>query len=109
APPPDERRGSSRKLPKPAVKATLHAGAVGEAPDLAIALLDLSQSGACFATLDSMRPRQEVEVTLRGFAHPRPIRLPAEVVWCMQAPSGTYVLAVAFAQRLSPEEWHKLT
>ncbi len=107
-PVPPHNRRFPRKPPKPAVRATLHTGGAGQSPDVAIALLDLSRSGACYATVDPLKSGQAVDVTLRGFAHPRPIPVPAEVVWCMPAPSGTYIVAVAFAQPLDPAEWAKL-
>jgi hypothetical protein len=47
-----------------------------------VALLDLSQTGACLALWEPLEPGQEVSLTFEAAGSGRQFRLLAHVVWC---------------------------
>jgi hypothetical protein len=100
-PPERNRRLAPRRPPKRTTKATGHKGPMGLGPNVVLSVLDLSENGARLVVKVLLEKGQEVEVNLQGQSQPRPLKLPAVVVWATPLPDGTYSVGVTFQRRLS--------
>jgi len=68
--------------------------------NLALALLDLSETGASMSVKEAMEPGREVTVGLEGQSHPRPVVCVGNVVWCKPAAGGVFTVGITFQKRL---------
>jgi hypothetical protein len=107
-PPQRNRRLSGRRPPKRSTKATGHKGALGLGPNVLLSVVDLSESGARLLVKVALEKGQEVEVNLQGQSHPRPIKVPAVVVWSTATAEGNCSVGVSFHRRLSYTELQEL-
>jgi hypothetical protein len=82
------RRAGRRLPPRARVKVTCRKGSLDLGPNLAVTLLDISQSGARLVVRGELAVRQEVFLTLEGAASGRQARRLAEVVWCVPVADG---------------------
>jgi hypothetical protein len=78
----------------------LQRGDIGLGPDLALALLDLSENGARLAVKESLQPGEEVELNLEGIWHRRPLRLMGNVTWCAPGAGDRLEAGIRFPKRL---------
>jgi hypothetical protein len=102
------RRAFARKQPK-AARCRCRKGIMGLGPDLALALLDLAQSGASLLVKAPLEPKQLVVIELDGVICPKPVSLDAQVVRCDPTPEGAYVVGVRFQRNLPYAELQRLT
>ncbi|MFQ3649662.1 MAG: PilZ domain-containing protein [Gemmataceae bacterium] len=72
---------------------------LGLGPNIAIQLLDLSESGVRLLLREPMELGQEFELMLEGPGS-RPKRHLARVVWCVAAQDGSYVIGAKFDKYL---------
>ena len=101
-PVPDNRRFSVRSGPRSKTRARFHTVGGPDAPNLALAVLDLSETGARFLLATEVTPNWHAEVTFQVAGQPRPFRLTARIVWCTPAPDGSgFQAGIQFRQRLS--------
>ena len=75
------RRNERRCPPKRSVKVTCRKGALGLGPNLALSLLDVSETGVRLIVKEELKARQEVEITLLGIGQQRPLQVMGAVVW----------------------------
>ncbi len=101
------RRLHSRRPPRRSVRVICRKGGLDLGTNLAAAVVDISEAGACVLLSAELPPRQEVLVTLEGIDHRRPFRLLAHVVWC-QPHSGQWATGLQFQRRLPFREFLKL-
>lgn len=99
-PPQQNRRRSHRKKPKESTKFVTFKGSSGLGHNLALSLLDLSETGIRMVVRDPFQTGQEVEVNLESICHRRPIKVPGKVVWCMQAVDGSHCVGIQFYRPL---------
>src|SRR5205085_2563167 len=76
------RREEPRGEPRGRVEVTCRAGRSGQGPDLAMALLDVSTSGARLMVRNALPLGQVAEVCLYPESRSGGLRLTARVVWC---------------------------
>jgi hypothetical protein len=76
-------------------------------PDVALALLDLSENGVRLVTREALAPVQRVFLVLEGPGG-RPARRQGTVAWSVAAADGTYCVGVKLLRRLGPEEMRTL-
>jgi hypothetical protein len=95
------RRLNRRQVPKGSMKATCHRGPFGLGPNIAVAVLDISESGAQLVVKEPLKPGQAVEVGVVGLGRLRPIKLPAVVVWCAAGADGNHLVGTRFERALS--------
>jgi hypothetical protein len=107
-PRPPNRRAALRKKPKGA-RCRCRQGALGLGPDLALALLDLSQTGARLLVKSALPLKQPVELELYGVAYPKTVRIEALVVHCAPTQEGAYHVGVRFERYLPYPELVRLT
>jgi hypothetical protein len=94
------RRRQRRQKSKGSTKVTCTAGKWGLGPNLARSVLDLSSTGACLVLSAALEKGQDVEVSLQGTWQVRPLKLPAQVVWCLAAADGTWCAGIRFQRNL---------
>jgi hypothetical protein len=72
---------------------------LGLGPNIAIQILDISESGIRLLLREPMETGKEFEVTLEGPGS-RPNRHLAQVVWCVALPDGSYVVGAKWEKYL---------
>src|SRR5438270_11601284 len=102
-----EPRGSRlirRWQPRRQARVACHRGMSDLRPDVALALLDLSEGGARLVTREALPPGQRVYLVLEGPASGRVARRQGEVAWSVAAADGTHCVGVKLLRRLGAEE-----
>jgi hypothetical protein len=102
------RPRARRNPPKTTCKVSCRRGSVGLGPNLALAILDVSELGIRLRVREALDPRQEIEVGLEGLGHACPLRVPAQVVWCVAMADGFYCIGARFQSRLTYHDLQKL-
>ncbi len=102
------RPRARRTPPKSSSRVACYRGTLGVGPNLASKFLDLSETGIRLLVREELSPGQAIEIGLEGLNHPRPLRLPARVVWCLAAAGGGYCIGAEFQRRLSYADLHVL-
>jgi hypothetical protein len=95
-----EHRSSRRKPPKGTTKVRAYRGALGLGANLAVALLDVSETGARLLLKADLPKDAEIEVHLDNIVH-RPVKALANVVWSVATADGKYCVGARF-QKLFP-------
>jgi len=103
------RRRSVRVVPKSRLWVTCLKGSMGLGRNLAVKVLDLSQTGTRLLVREPLGERQEVEVTLESLNTPKPVKLLARVVWCMAAADGGYCVGIDFHRSIPWTDFNRLT
>jgi hypothetical protein len=100
----NNRRLSARKRPRGKPKVACYRGAFDLGTNLALALLEVSETGALLVLRAALEPRQEVTLLLQGQGHQRPVRMSGRVVWCGPTSDGaepaSFRAGVEFEKRL---------
>jgi hypothetical protein len=107
--PPRNRRASRRHKSKRSTKAVCLKGTLGLGRNIAMSVLDVSETGARLTVGASLEPGQEVEVSLEGACVQRPVKRVAKVLWCVAAGDGAYAVGVQFEKLLDFANWQSLT
>src|SRR5579872_2665417 len=102
--PDKNRRAARRRAAKRSVRVNCIANAIGLGPNVALSLLDVSEAGARITIKVPLLPRQEVEISLTGIGHRKPVRVLAEVIWCIPAEEGTYLAGFKLQRYLSYQD-----
>lgn len=90
------RRRSLRHPARRTTKVACYRGSLGLGKNIAIAVLDVSETGACLVLNTSLQLHEEVEVHLTGATHKAPVKVLAEVIWSVEMKDGQYCTGVAF-------------
>ena len=101
-------RSSVRRPAKRSSRATCQKGSLGLGADLALRLVDLSETGVRLLLRTELGAGQEVEVGILAQGQGRPVRRLANVVWCVAAEAG-YVAGLRFQRALGYAEYQQLT
>lgn len=81
----------------------------GLGPNVAQALLDLSEDGTRLLIDEPLPVGQEVNITFDGGRHPDPVTLLAVVVWCALQPGRGLQAGLRFTQPLDADVVEALT
>ena len=95
------RRVSPRRSPKGATRVSCRRGCLGLGPNIAVTLLDVSETGARLIVKGALIPGQEIELGLLAPGCVREYSVPGEVVWSVETASGAHCIGVQFEKRLS--------
>lgn len=101
--PPDterNRRTSRRRPPRSGVKVSVRAGTMGLGPDLAAGVIDVSEDGLCVRLKAPLPIKTEAEVSFEKVGSGRPIKVLAEVRWCVTDPDGGVRAGLQLRHRL---------
>jgi hypothetical protein len=97
------RRLAPRRKPRSYVKLECRQGSMGLGKNLAITLLDLSETGARLIIRQELPAKQEVEVVLAGMN--QTVKMLANVRWQVKLHDGNFCIGVAFQKRIPYREW----
>src|SRR5262249_43671521 len=95
-----EKRLARRRSPKGGTKARCYKSTLGLGPDVALAVLDISETGARLLLRAPVKPGQEVEVDLEHIAY-RPVKVQAQVIWAIPTADGHYCVGTRFDRPIS--------
>ncbi len=95
------RRTSPRRLPRGSSKAICRKGTLGLGPNLALSLIDLSETGVQLLLREPLPAGQEVEVCLLAPGSPRKVKLTGRVVWSAPAANNSCWVGIRFDKFLS--------
>jgi hypothetical protein len=98
------RRTNPRRAPRGNVQVHCVRGTLGLGPNLALRVLDTSETGVRLMVGTALDSGQEIEVQIVGPARGRASKLLADVVWCVPAADGTFCVGARFRKRLSYAE-----
>jgi hypothetical protein len=94
------RRLSQRRHPKRSTKPYCYPNALGLGRNIALAVLDVSETGARLMVREALEPGREVEVGLEGLGHRRPVKCTGRVIWSLETAEGTYCVGIHFQRAL---------
>jgi hypothetical protein len=97
---PRNRRTSRRRPPRSGLRVAVRAGTMGLGPDLAAGLIDLSEDGLCVRLKAPLPLKSEAEVCFEKVGSSRPIKVTAEVRWCVTDPDGGVRAGLQLRHRL---------
>jgi hypothetical protein len=97
-----------RWQPRRQARVACHRGMSDLRPDVALALLDLSESGARLVSREALPPGQRVYLMLEGPGSGRVSRRQGVVAWSVPAADGTHCVGVKLLRRLGSEELRDL-
>jgi hypothetical protein len=100
------RRSALRRNLKRSSRVLCVTGKFGLGQNVAVSLLDMSESGVRLVLKEELAPGHEVEVGLEPMGHSRPTRITGTVMWCVPMTDGNYCLGVRFDK---PLKWTVLT
>lgn len=102
-------RGEPRRVPRGKIKVVCRRGCMDLGPNLALSLLDISESGVRLRLRESLPLGQEVSITLEGAGGVRPVQRLGRVVWSVAAADGSYCAGVSLDKRLEYRQFLELT
>src|SRR5438445_3513930 len=82
-------RRSRRAAPKGSTKARAYKGPMGLGPNLAVAILDVSETGIRLVLKNDLPKGQEIECNLDNVSA-RPIKVIADVLWSLPMADGNF-------------------
>lgn len=95
------RRGSPRKKPKNSTKFGCVPNAHGLGQNVAVSILDVSETGVRMVLKAPARIGQEIEVALEAPGDRRTTKIVAQVVWCVETADGQYCVGAHFTKPIS--------
>src|SRR5438034_210689 len=102
------RRASRRRYPRTSVKLECRKGSLGLGPNVAVRLLDLSETGARLVLRTPLTRGQEVEVVLNGFFG-KGLKRQGVVIWAVALADGSCCVGVHFGRLVSYADLDRLT
>jgi hypothetical protein len=104
-----ERRRALRRPVRSGTAAGCRAGTLGLGPDLALAVLEVSEDGARLTVTAALAAGEEVEVSLLPPGLSRPLVRFADVIWCAPAGGSSFWVGVRFREPLTYADLLHLT
>jgi hypothetical protein len=98
--PDTNRRSTPRRLPKKASKFVCRRGKLGLGPNIAVSLLDVSETGIRLIVKTPLEPESDVEVGLQPIGAHKPTVVIAQVMWCIPLADGNHCLGARFEKLL---------
>jgi hypothetical protein len=95
------RRSSPRRPAKRSSRVKCTTGKFGFGPNVAVTLLDMSETGIRLVLNTALATGHEVEISMDSIGGGRqPTRIPGEVIWCVPMADGNHCLGVRFTKAL---------
>jgi hypothetical protein len=104
-----ERRIARRRKPKNSAKVVCLKGSFGLGRNLAVAVLDVSETGIRLVVKEALPVNQEIEITLESISCPRPVKQIARVVWCVATADSNWCIGAHFDKLLRFNELQGLS
>jgi hypothetical protein len=102
------RRIFARRLPKRKARICCYKGALDLGTNLAVSLLDISESGVRLIIKSALDAGQEVNLTFEGIAHQRPLKSTGRIVWCVPTQDGNCCVGIKLDKYLPYQEIARL-
>jgi hypothetical protein len=102
------RRKSHRRKPRSSVKIECRKGSYGLGANIAVATLDLSDTGACLTVSQSQDLLAEMEIVIIGYGMKKPIKRAALLRWQVPMANGHFCIGAEFQNRLEYRDWQNL-
>ena len=102
-------RGSLRRTPRGKIKIYCRRGALDLGPNLALSLLDISETGIRLILRESLKLGQDVSITLEGVGGTGPVKRLGKIVWSVPSTDGTFCTGVSLDKRLEYRQFLELT
>jgi hypothetical protein len=102
------QRQRPRRKSKRTTRVSCHRGVPGAGINLAVALLDLSETGVRLLLSENVEPGQLIEVRFLGLSHYQPLKLAAEVIWSIPTADRAFCLGARFHQTLNLMDLQRL-
>ena len=102
------RRKSQRRKPRGSVKLECRKGSYGLGANLAVTVLDLSDTGVRLIVSQEVEAQGEVEIIISGYGMVRSLKRAAYVRWQLKLDDGHFCLGVEFQKRLPYRDWQNL-
>jgi hypothetical protein len=98
-PPKPNQRSSPRRAPKGTTRAQCYRSALGLGANLAVAVLDVSETGVRLVLKADLPLGQEIEVDLDRAAQ-RPVKALARIIWSLPTADGNFCVGARFHKPL---------
>jgi hypothetical protein len=103
------RRNATRRPAKGKIKIVCYKGTLDLGENIAVKLLDVSETGIRLLVKIGLDDAQELLILLEGQHHMRPVRSFGNVIWCVPSDGGNSVVGVRFTKYLSYKDFTYLT
>ena len=100
AAPQTDKRLIRRKPAKRGVRAQCRRGQLGLGADIAVAVVDVSDSGMCLVVRVALAKGEEAEVVLAGVGRQKPLKVACEVRWCVPEGATAFRAGLRFRKRI---------
>jgi hypothetical protein len=94
------RRAAARRPPRGGSKIICATGKYGLGPNVAVSVLDVSETGIRLVVKTALTAGSEIEVGLASPVDRRPTSMPAEIIWCVPLADGKFCVGARFARPL---------
>jgi hypothetical protein len=81
---------------------------LGLGPNLAIKLLDVSETGARLVVSEELAAGQEVEVELEALGLKNRTKMVSSICWQLKLEDGSFCVGVRFDKQLNYADWQNL-
>lgn len=90
------RRAAIRHKAKTSARVSCATGKMGMGPNVAVTVLDVSETGVRLILKAAQSPGNELELSLEAPGDRRPTKVPAQVVWCAALADGNHCIGARF-------------
>ena len=103
------RRGTLRRNPRPRLKVLCYKGSLDIGQNIAVSLLDVSESGVRMIVKTALDINQQINFSLQGPIHMRPLSSAGRVVWAVPTADGNCCIGVRLDKYLRYQDILGLT
>lgn len=103
------RRLHKRQKPKKLAKIICHRGANDLGPNLAVSVLDVSETGIRLIVSTALNAGEEVLLRIEGLGHPRPLKIEATVMWSVLTAQQQYCVGLRLRKYLAYADLVRMT
>jgi hypothetical protein len=96
---PNQRR-SRRQSAKSSTKVRAYKNTLGLGKNIAVTVLDVSEAGVRLVLKEDLPIGHDFEVNLESVCY-RPVKITAQVVWCMALADGNFVVGARFHKSIT--------
>jgi len=100
AAPQADKRLIRRKPAKSGVRVQCRRGQLGLGADVAVAVVDISDTGMCVVVKAALTKGEDAEVILAGVGRQKPLKLACEVRWCVPDGAAGFRAGLRFRKRI---------
>lgn len=99
------QRGSRRQKPKSSTRAHAYGNWLGLGTNIAVSVLDVSESGVRLQVMHELAIDEEFEVNLQSFGLKK-VKALAKVIWVVKAADGSFIVGAKFNKPIGYPDLH---